>query len=486
MAKHRNRISRRRLLTTAAVITLGAAALSPVTAQASQAAPAPSASASAASTGRAAPVYGDQSPVRALEQAAHPLRSTDPGRNTTDLRALSSMIGNAKVVGLGEATHGSHEFFTLKERLFRHLVEEKGFTTFALELSWSAGLEIDEYLQTGKGDARRIAKRALANSPWDREEFVSLITWMRDYNRRHPHRTVHFMGDDLGAPSINDAFFARVTGYVQRTHPESLPRLNELYAGLRPIDDVFAYFRKPMAERQRLADRAQQALELITNRKDSGAGTESGAGAGARAGTSSGGDAYAWAVQNAQFIAQTTKFLTMDINDPASVTAAQRFRDEVMARNVTWWQRRTGHKILLSAQNDHVGYAAGDPELYPKTQGSFLRDLMGGNYLPIGFTFYQGSFLSKDAALAGDWKEFTVGTPKPTTNEYVLDKVRHRNFYLDVRHAPLAARTWLNTTRPTRNIGTEFPHPDARVAIARSFDVLIHLHEVTAATKTKP
>ncbi|KWT62343.1 erythromycin esterase [Streptomyces albus subsp. albus] len=430
------------------------------------------------------------------------------------------MIGNAKMVGLGEATHGSHEFFTMKERLFRHLVEEKGFTTFALELSWSAGLEIDEYLQTGKGDARRIAKRALANSPWNREEFVSLITWMRDYNRRHPHRTVHFMGDDIGAPSINDAFFARVTGYVQRTHPESLPRLNELYAGLRPIDDVFAYFRKPMAERQRLADKAQQALKLITSHKDSGAetgakagtesgaeagietggeaGTESGAEAGietgaeagtasaAEVGTASGGDAYTWAVQNAQFIAQTTKFLTMDINDPASVTAAQRFRDEVMARNVTWWQRRTGHKILLSAQNDHVGYTAGDPELYPKTQGSFLRDLMGGDYLPIGFTFYQGSFLSKDAALTGDWKEFTVGAPKPATNEYVLDKVRHRNFYLDVRHAPPAARTWLNTTRPTRNIGTEFPHPDARIAIARSFDVLIHLHKITAATKTKP
>lgn len=151
MAKHRNRVSRRRLLTTTAMITLGAAALAPATAQANPTrdpspaptrypTPAPALSsasmtssasnasnASATSTAPAASVsaYGNQSPVRALEQAAHPLRSTGPGRNTADLRALSAMIGNAKVVGLGEATHGSHEFFTMKERLFRHLVEEK-------------------------------------------------------------------------------------------------------------------------------------------------------------------------------------------------------------------------------------------------------------------------------------------------------------------------------------------------------------------------
>ncbi|MER5851437.1 erythromycin esterase family protein [Streptomyces sp. NPDC002012] len=229
MARHRKRISRRALLATAAAAT--GAVLAPVAVQA----------ASADTAGR------EQNPVRALEQAAHPLRSTEPGGSTADLRALGSMIGDAKVVGLGEATHGSHEFFTMKERVFRHLVEKKGFTTFALELSWSAGLQIDDYLQTGKGDARKIAKETLTNSPWDREEFVSLIEWMRDYNRHHPGHTVHFMGDDIGAPSLSDEFFGRVTGYVQKNNPEALPRLNELYTGLRPIDDVFAYLGKPLA-----------------------------------------------------------------------------------------------------------------------------------------------------------------------------------------------------------------------------------------------
>ncbi|AUY53816.1 erythromycin esterase family protein [Streptomyces sp. CB01881] len=454
MAKYPKRISRRGLLATA--VTVAGAVLAPVAVQAA-----------AADT-----VYtagGMQDPVRALERAAHPLRATEPGGNTADLRALSVMIGDAKVVGLGEATHGSHEFFAMKERVFRHLVEEKGFTTFALELSWSAGLQIDDYVQNGTGgDARGVARQTLADSPWDREEFVSLIEWMRDHNRHHPDRPVHFMGDDIGAPSLNDAFFARVTGYVQKNHPEALPRLNDLYTGLRPIDNVFAYLGKPLAERQQLAAKAQQALELVSGKKGSG------------------GDAFDWVEQNARSIAQTARFLTIDPNDPASLPDFELFRDEVMAQNVAWWRQHTGDKILVSAQNNHVGYVSDNPELYSRTQGSFLRDTMGKDYLPIGFTFNQGSFLSKDAALGGDWKKFTVGAAEPGRNEHTLDQVGYRDFYLDVRKAPAAARAWLNVARPTLNIGTQFPEKPRATAIAQSFDVLIHLHEVREADKLKP
>ncbi|MEU6331772.1 erythromycin esterase family protein [Streptomyces sp. NPDC047049] len=449
MVRRRKHTGRRGLLVTAAA-AMGAI-LVPV---AVQAAPADTAD-------------GKQNPVHALEQATHPLRSTEPGRNTADLRVLGGMIGDAKVVGLGEATHGSHEFFAMKERAFRYLVEEKGFTTFALEMSWSAGVQIDDYLQTGKGDARKIAKETLAGSPWEREEFLSLIEWMRHYNSRHPGRTVHFMGDDLNAPSMNNAFFGRVIDYVQQNYPEALPQLNELYTGLRPIDDFFDYLRKPLAERQQLATKAQQALELVSGRKGSG-------------------EAFEWAEQNARSVAQTAKYLAINHDDPDSVPASQRFRDEVMAQNVVWWQQHTGQKILLSAHNGHVGYASSMPEMYPKTQGSFLRDTMGKNYLPIGFTFNQGSFLSKDTAIGGDWKKFTVDAAKAGTNEHTLDQVRYRNFYLDVRNAPAPARDWLNTARPTLTVGTQFPTEPRDFALAKGFDVLIHLHEVREADKLKP
>uniref|UniRef100_UPI0004BF1869 erythromycin esterase family protein n=1 Tax=Streptomyces flavochromogenes TaxID=68199 RepID=UPI0004BF1869 len=403
--------------------------------------------------------------VRSLERAAHPLRSTEPGGRTGDLRALSAMVGGAKVVGLGEATHGSHEFFAMKERVFRHLVEERGFTTFALEMSWSAGLRIDEYLQGGPGDPRRIATETLAGSPWEREEFVSLIGWMREHNRRRPGHRVHFMGDDLGAPQLGDHIFERVLSSVGRTRPEVLPRLTELYAGLRPFDDIFGYLRTPVAERETNAVRAQEALDLVAAHLAAD-------------------DDHAWTVRHARNIAETFAFATVDLADPASVTAAEHLRDRAMADNVLWWQRHTGHRMLLSAHNGHVGYLSTHPDMYPRTQGAVLRDHLGSGYAAIGFSFAGGSFLTKDAALDGDWKPVTVPAARPGMNEHLLDRVGYRDFFLDLRTAPAEARAWFDRARPVYDAGSTFTaDPLPALALGRAYDVLIHLHRVRAADK---
>ncbi|WP_370367409.1 erythromycin esterase family protein [Catenulispora sp. GP43] len=404
--------------------------------------------------------------MRGLDRIAHQLESTDPGAGTADLRALGEMVGNADVVGLGEATHGSHEFFALKDRVFRYLVEQKGFTTFALEMSWSAGLRIDDYLQHGGGDARQIVHETMAGSPWDREEFVTLVQWMRDYNLRHPTHPVHFLGDDVGAPSLGAPVFDAVTGYVQRTHPESLPALNELLAGLRPLDDAIGYLDRPLADRQQNASKAQQVLALMEHNGAPGDRD------------------YEYALQNARNIAQTYTFLSVDVADPASLTAMERYRDQVMADNTAWWLRHEGGKILLSAADDHAGYAATDPATYPKTQGSFLHDALGPGYLAIGTTFDRGSFLSKGQALGGDWEKFTLPAAPAGSNEYTLDQVRYRDYYVDLRKAPAAARAWLDLPRPTYDVGTEFPVDGTpELAIGHAYDVLIHLHTVRAATR---
>lgn len=157
------RIGRRGLLAATAALA-AAAVLAPVAAVAAPVTPATAGSAATAAA--ADPTQAQRSAVvRALESVAQPLRTTEPGGRTADLRALGAMIGDARVVGLGEATHGSHEFFAMKQRLFRYLVEEKGFTTFALETSWTSGLQIEEYLQGGPGDARQVVKEALGGSP---------------------------------------------------------------------------------------------------------------------------------------------------------------------------------------------------------------------------------------------------------------------------------------------------------------------------------
>ncbi|MFI5531976.1 erythromycin esterase family protein [Kitasatospora sp. NPDC051853] len=411
---------------------------------------------------------GEDRLVRALEHGARPLATAEPGGRSGDLWALAGMIGGAKVVGLGEATHGSHEFFALKERLFRHLVEEKGFTTFALEMSWTSGLRIDSYVrgETG-GDAVRLVREEFGGSPWERAEFASLIGWMREYNRRRPGRPLRFTGDDIGAPRLGDDVFRRVVGHVRTAAPSAAPRLEALYAPLRPLDDVFSYLGRPVAERRAHAARAAEALELV-------------AGGGAAAG-----EAGAWAEQHARVIARTFEFLTLDVTDPATVTAAELLRDRTMAENTAWWQRHVGGKVLVSAHNGHVGYLATDTALYPKTQGAFLRDTLGRDYLAIGTTFAGGSFLTKGSSLGSqDWKTVTVPPAAPGSNEHLLDRVRHRDFYLDLRTVPAPARRWLETARPTYEAGSVFrADPLPTLAPGRAYDLLVHLHHVRAADR---
>ncbi|AYG85245.1 hypothetical protein DWB77_07462 [Streptomyces hundungensis] len=450
MTAHHLAIGRRSLL--AATAGLAATALLAPTASAVPAAHSPT-----RAKGRQAEAF------RALERAARPLRSTEPVGDTSDLRALDAMIGDAKVVGLGEATHGSHEFFAMKQRVFSRLVEEKGFRAFALEMSWSAGLRIDEYVQGGPGDARRIAKETLAGSPWEREEFVGLIAWMRRHNDRHPGRKVHIMGNDIGAPKLGDAIFDRVLPYARTNHPRDVARLEELYAGLRPLDDVFAHLRKPVAQRRLDATAAQQALDLVTAYKGDG------------------GDAYEWAEQHARNIAQTFAFTSLDLSDPASVAAAEHLRDRAMADNTAWWHRRTGDKMLLSAHNGHVGYLSTDPVMYPTTQGAFLREALGRDYAAIGFTFGRGSFLTA-TTLGSPWNKVTVPAATPDMHEYTLDRVCHRDYYLDIRTLAAAGRTWLNTPRPTYEAGSSYKNdPLPTLALTPAYDILVHLHQVRAA-----
>ncbi|MEV6957282.1 erythromycin esterase family protein [Streptomyces sp. NPDC051183] len=180
---------------------------------------------------------------------------------------------------------------------------------------------------------------------------------------------------------------------------------------------------------------------------------------------------------------ETFAFLSLDLSDPESVAAAEHLRDRVMADNTIWWHRRTGDKMLLSAHNGHVGYLSTDPVMYPTTQGVFLRNALGPGYAAIGFTFNRGAFLTA-TTFGGAWDKVTVPAATPDMHEYTLDRVRHRDYYLDLRTLPVAGRTWLNTPRPVYDAGSSFKKdPLPTLAISQAYDILIHLDEVREATK---
>ncbi|MFS8200858.1 erythromycin esterase family protein [Streptomyces sp. CWNU-52B] len=417
--------------------------------------------------------------VEAIERSAHPLRGTNPEGSLRDLDALGRMVEDAQVVGLGEATHGSRDFFRMKHRVFRYLVEEKGFRSFSLELPWSSGLRVNDYVLNGEGDLDDIARDEFQGTYriWNNQDYRDLIEWMREYNRRHPTDPVQFMGDDMGyaGPELYD----RVSDYVARSHPRLKARVAELYRGLPPTTDAAtyydAYLQLPLAERKERAERTGKVYELLREQ-----GAKAGAGVGAGGGGSDRQE-YIWAVQHARAIHQMAEGFSFDIADESQVVAMMKYRDQVMAANVAWWHRRTGDRVLLSAHNTHVSYDSFD-ERYPKTQGAFLRDTLGKDYVSVGSSFYQGSF----KAFGTDdnvMRTYSVGAARPDSNEYTLDKARQTDYILDMRTAPDSARAWLATSRPTWNIGAGWPDPtEYKSAPAKAHDILIHLNDVEATT----
>lgn len=172
--------------------------------------------------------------VLQLERRAHPLRTSEPTGPMTDLRPFGRMVDDATIVGVGEATHGSHEFFALKDRVLRYLVKEKGFRTFALEAPWSTGLKLDHYVQTGQGDPRAIMRAEFVRAYrfWNTEEYVDLVEWMRAWNQRHPGDRVRFVGADLGYAVSN--LLDTVEEYAVSRNAALGARIARLYAGLRP------------------------------------------------------------------------------------------------------------------------------------------------------------------------------------------------------------------------------------------------------------
>ncbi|MFH8618519.1 erythromycin esterase family protein [Streptomyces sp. NPDC017979] len=400
--------------------------------------------------------------VAALRQASHPL---------SDLRPLAGMVGSARIVGVGEATHSSGEFFRTKHRVFRHLVEERGFRAFSLEANWSAGLRLNDFVLHGRGDLRRIMQEEFQNSyrSWHTREYEDLLRWMRQYNVRHPKDPVHFTGNDIGY--AGPELFDRVTGYAAEHHPALLPRLRGLYAASRPTGSVdatmTAYLARPLAERRAMSADVHEALALLER---------------ARPGRGADAAERAWTLQHARVIAQVGALYTHDFNTPEGIRQSMLHRDRIMAENTVWWHRQTGQKVVLSAHNAHVGYASPQPDQYPKMQGAFIRDAIGRGYVSVGFTFGRGSFNASDLTdPAEPIREFTVGPAGPGSNEEVLERVARRDYYLDLRTAPAAARAWADHARPTRSIGTAWPVPADSTRLLGTYDVLAHLPRITAA-----
>ena len=142
-----------------------------------------------------------------------------PLRSPADLDPLLDRVGNARVVLLGEASHGTHEYYTWRTAITRRLVEEKGFGFVAVEGDWPDCYRVNRFVKDYPGaaaDAHEALEtfRRWPTWMWANEEVLDLVTWMRRHNDGRPEdRKVGFYGLDVY--SLWDSLH-EILGYVRK------------------------------------------------------------------------------------------------------------------------------------------------------------------------------------------------------------------------------------------------------------------------------
>lgn len=181
----------------------------------------------------------DQILAEQLRDLALPLRSDD------DLDPLLERIGDARFVLLGEASHGTSEYYTWRHRISERLIRERGFSFIAVEGDWPDCYRVNRYVrgEPGSGGSAREVLHAFDRWPtwmWANREVEGLAEWMREWNREQPEeRRAGFYGLDVY--SLWDSMRA-VEEYLGRVDPEAARRARRAYGCFDPYqEDVQEY-----------------------------------------------------------------------------------------------------------------------------------------------------------------------------------------------------------------------------------------------------
>lgn len=135
-----------------------------------------------------------------LKKNAVPIKTVEAGNGFEDLAPLKKLIGDARIVSLGESTHGSREIFQMKHRLVEFLATKMGFTIFAIEASMPEAYRLNDYVLRGKGDPKPLIG-GMHFWTWNTEEVLAMVEWMRVFNTSGKGR-IEFTGFDMQTPDL--------------------------------------------------------------------------------------------------------------------------------------------------------------------------------------------------------------------------------------------------------------------------------------------
>ncbi|MCW9707034.1 erythromycin esterase family protein [Fodinibius salsisoli] len=423
--------------------------------------------------------------VKQLNDHTHPLESPVPTSSLSDLAPLSE-AGHSKIVALGEATHGTKEFFQLKHKIFRYLAEQHNFRIFAFEADMGEAIYLNNYVQGRSGDIAQIMADKMHFWTWKTKEVEALLTWMRSFNKGKPlSQRVHIIGLNTNYMSYQPTL---IEGYIKAARPELtvetqsvLKNIKKLTAGSRS-QTRNSYQEMTENQRKAISDTLDYLMRKMEAVKEE------------------------MILASSDFKYQTMYRLVRNLQQVhQNLYARQKrndrsLRDKYMAENAIWASQLFGEKtkIAVWAHNGHISESKSLLTLIPPIpiMGYHLDKKMGDDYTSIGFSFNKGTFRAKGVDFVRNKRtglEFHAIESSPTQGSinhlFSLGQDDNFIFNIDALEPNSALNNWLSKVHGLLQIGgvyagnpTIYYRP---TILPKSYDFIIHLDSTSHSTSVQ-
>jgi erythromycin esterase len=400
-----------------------------------------------------------------LRARATPLTSAG-SLTDTEARAFVAMTGDAPLVGMGEATHGSAEFPDWRRKVFEALVRNAGFTVYAIEAGWPDAFALDEYVLHGRGDPEAAVKAIRGLNAWTHEttETLALVNWMHDYNAITTHKNkVHFEAFDVFTPHA----VPRLIAYLTKVDPAAVDAARVTLAPFANIGCDITY--PALAENAKAATR--RAVDALLATLDA--------------------NHRHYAARSSEAEWARARHLARHIQQAEASYRDESLREPYMAENIRWLvdHHAPGTRFLLSAHNAHIA-ASGHSDM---DAGRLLRKEWGPRYVAIGFSFGQGTTRALDwrnGRQAAPLRTFEVPRARSSARaqessfDEALGLAGLSAFVVDLRAADASIAAWLRSPQLLHNVRGGYEGPDhvfETFAPSRAFDAMIYVENISAS-----
>ncbi len=428
---------------------------------------------------RSRPHRRERDDVAVLRAAALP---TVDGVPSDDV--LFDLVGNARFVLIGEASHGTHEFYAARAAMTRRLVQEKGFCAAAVEADWPDAYRVNRYVRGPSKDmTAEQALRGFERFPawmWRNSDVLDFVGWLREHNddiHDERHRA-GFYGLDLYSMHKS---VAEVISYLDKVDPPAAARARERYACFdhaggdgRNYGLAAAFGAGESCERAALEQLAEIQRHALDHARRDGLIAE---------------DELFHTEQNARLVQNTERYYrTMFSGRAVSWNLRDQHMTDTLDALAAHLGRQRGEpaKIVVWAHNSHIGDARAT-EMATRgevTIGQLMRERHPGLCKLIGFTTHTGTVTA-----ASDWGapvERKQLQPGPDGSvERLCHDVGEQHFLVNFGLSPSAADV-LGSARLERAVGVVY-RPDTeqqshyfRSRASSQFDALIHIDQTRA------